>query len=652
MPRHHELTLQPSAAPVTSMSGHARSKATASRPNNDHRLHQLVPEDLPKNQRDIPHQDEPSSTDVANMGGCNTNTEASSTDASSSSETDDDEGEDEDEEPAASRPAGSKIASNMKNGIPAGQKKRTFDDTEIGSGHDDEPDYPRKKLSQGMNITQPTTDHLTPTETEDDDDVDFDDVAADEDDEDIEEEEVRAIIEEMEQHEDEFLGFRASTPPQYEFAEDLDSEIFNAQWDGELAPLPYFDSDLYTDNDLFSVQHTPVVTPLATPRGSVSTKWDPMPIDSFTENESSEEDIFDISSLFDHTIGNNKHLVSSYNNTNAGMTDTDSDDAELVKYFFSSDSGNETDGEDTDGAVSDDDEGETTEEEDDLPMPTPRHESKLRRASIASATATRPQVVRMDGSDGLQASSWLADPSRPIIVIEGARQTVILPNEFSNPSAGESDYGSSRRVVGLEESESETTALPPNFDPTLGGLTELDGGMLNGVDFFGPPEAFYPFQPVDGDIQDLLDSIDVESMGDFGIDSGADSGEAELDLDDLLDMSSSEEREAARLEAIIEEAEGEEGDEEEEEDENCAEAQSSSADLLSIWDKVSVTAFRKRQVQHQQKLRMNTGSTNSGYHKGKERRLSETLTPSKKRKVRAKFLANNRGGSSRQRSGR
>jgi ribosome modulation factor len=63
--------------------------------------------------------------------------------------------------------------------------------------------------------------------------------------------------------------------------------------------------------------------------------------------------------------------------------------------------------------------------------------------------------------------------------------------------------------------------------------------------------------------------------------------------------------------------------------------------MLSIWDKVSVTAFRKRQIQHNQKL---SALHAAGYHKGKEGRLSDTITPSKKRRVRQKFLASNRGG--------
>lgn len=79
---------------------------------------------------------------------------------------------------------------------------------------------------------------------------------------------------------------------------------------------------------------------------------------------------------------------------------------------------------------------------------------------------------------------------------------------------------------------------------------------------------------------------------------------------------------------------------ESEDEEEIAPNGESSADMLSRWDKVSVTAFRKRQIQHSQKLLQ-------GQHKpkGVDGKLMDTLvaTPSKKRRLRGRFL-NHRGG--------
>lgn len=227
---------------------------------------------------------------------------------------------------------------------------------------------------------------------------------------------------------------------------------------------------------------------------------------------------------------------------------------------------------------------------------------------------------------------------------------MILPSEFGVPSGGESDHTTNPfSGNSWEESESDTHALAANFDPTLGGLTELGGGVLNGNDILGPPEAFYPYTPIDGDMQQFFDDIDMSGL-DFDIDSGADSAEAALELEDFLDMSSPEDKKGDELDDILEEMEnGTAGEDDEGEEEECPDGRNSPTAMLHIWDKVSVTAFRKRQVQHQQKLASlhasGSSPTNYGYHKGRDRRLSETLTPSKKRKVRQKFLANARGAS-------
>jgi hypothetical protein len=267
-------------------------------------------------------------------------------------------------------------------------------------------------------------------------------------------------------------------------------------------------------------------------------------------------------------------------------------------------------------------------------MPMPRHASKLRRVSVSSTTAVRPQIIDTN-NDGPELCSWVADPSRPICVIEGTKQTFLVPDAYRFSSVnGRTGSTSSDQWIPMEgESESEQSTAPLQFDPTLTGLTGVEGGVLNGSDILGPPEAFYPFMSEPGDIfSDLFNEEDYD----------VDEFEAGLEIGDFLDLSSAEEgaSDGGNLAADgLSDDCAEDGEEEEEE---CAPNPDTNVDMLSIWDKVSVTAFRKRQIQHSQKLSaLQYGGT--GYHKGKEGRLSETITPTKKRRVRQKFLANNRG---------
>jgi hypothetical protein len=265
-------------------------------------------------------------------------------------------------------------------------------------------------------------------------------------------------------------------------------------------------------------------------------------------------------------------------------------------------------------------------------MPMPRHASKLRRASVSSTTAVRPQIIDTN-NDGPELASWVADPSRPICVIEGTKQTFLIPEAYKFSSVnGRTGSISSEQWIPMEgESESEQSTAPLQFDPTLAGLTGIEGGALNGSDILGPPEAFYPFMSDNGDVfSDLFNEEDYD----------VDEFETGLEIGDFLDLSSAEE---GASEGGNGAADASDDCEEGEEDDECVPNPSTSADMLSIWDKVSVTAFRKRQFQHSQKQFHGNQYGAAGYHKGKEGRLSETITPTKKRRVRQKFLANNRG---------
>lgn len=286
-------------------------------------------------------------------------------------------------------------------------------------------------------------------------------------------------------------------------------------------------------------------------------------------------------------------------------------------------------------ADDDDDDGDTTDEEEDLPMPTPRHASKLRRVSMSSS-AVRPQIIDTN-KGGPELRAWVADPSRPICVIEGSKQIFLIPDAFRQFSvSGRTGSTTSDQWIPMEgESESEQSSIPTAFDPMLSQLAGADAGAPGAGDLLGP-EGFFPFGSEDcGDIfSDIFNEEEYE----------VDEFEAGLKINDFLDLSSTEEGASEAEKDAGEDPSDDGGENGEEDEEECLPGHNADAEMLSIWDKVSVTAFRKRQIQHSQKLSSALQFGGNGYHKGKEGRLSETITPTKKRKVRQKFLASNHGG--------
>ena len=282
-----------------------------------------------------------------------------------------------------------------------------------------------------------------------------------------------------------------------------------------------------------------------------------------------------------------------------------------------------------------DDGGDTTDEEEDLPMPTPCHASKLRRVTVSSTTVL-PQIINTN-KEGPELRAWVADPSRPICVIEGSKQIFLIPDAYRQFSVSDRTGSTTSDQwlppEGEGESESEQSAIPATFDPMLSELGGGDVGLLGAGDLLGP-EGFIPEEGADT-FSDLFNEEDYD----------VDEFEAGLEINDFLDLSSTEEGTSEAGNDVGGDlsddcgAGGEEGEEEE-----CLPGQNADADMLSIWDKVSVTAFRKRQIQHNQKLSSALQFGGNGYHKGKEGRLSETITPTKKRRVRQKFLVSNHGG--------
>lgn len=271
-------------------------------------------------------------------------------------------------------------------------------------------------------------------------------------------------------------------------------------------------------------------------------------------------------------------------------------------------------------------------------MPTPRSKSILRRASISSACSTRPQVVHVNDSSpaGPTLGSWVADPTRTICVIDGAKRTFLIPGGAKGYSLGNTSDSNGLSQLMMEESESEQSSIQMGYNPTLSGG---DGSFLNGSNIFGPQEAFYPI-----DIEDLfgLDDIDESLIVD---DDDVDEFEQDLQIADFLDFSTDDGDDDGtgrdNSDGEYEEGEGDDEDDEDDDDE-CVPAADPSEAMLALWDHVAVTSFRKRQIQHTQG---HHASNLIAPNTAKDRRLSQTITPTRKNKLKQKYLAKGAGSS-------
>ena len=273
-------------------------------------------------------------------------------------------------------------------------------------------------------------------------------------------------------------------------------------------------------------------------------------------------------------------------------------------------------------------------------MPTPRGKSILRRVSRSSQEPESPQVVHIDGASRPRLGSWVADPNRPICVVEGSKKTFLIPKgkQVTVDKTNSSGSASNSMVMMAEESESENSPGFLDYNPTLGGLTGGDGLFLNGADILGPPEAFYPYFNEEGELI-------ADGLGDEGLDEY----EANLKIADFLELSSDEDGNentdndfsAGNLGLVLMDGACDEPDA----DDECIPSAELPAQMLSRWDKVSVTAFRKRQIHHAQEMADLHGNRNSsptpGY--GHQKKLGETITPTRKKKVKRRLISGNRG---------
>jgi hypothetical protein len=205
------------------------------------------------------------------------------------------------------------------------------------------------------------------------------------------------------------------------------------------------------------------------------------------------------------------------------------------------------------------DDGDTTDE--DLPPPPTitRTRSVLRRPSTssidgdASNIATFRRAMRPPPSRrfGPSLCSWVADPSKPIAVIDstGKRMLIIPARKSVDPSVDSFGFASSTSTTANtspqtpfarlhEDSDNERSDSSGQGVPIAGsGANLMMGGLLHapnadfirGGQILGPPEAFYPFTTMraDGTIEDDYDEDDenlwdVNDLIDFGDGSSSD----------------------------------------------------------------------------------------------------------------------------------
>ena len=173
----------------------------------------------------------------------------------------------------------------------------------------------------------------------------------------------------------------------------------------------------------------------------------------------------------------------------------------------------------------------------------------------------------------------------------------------------------------FDESDFDTGAFSYGANnPTISGASGAAGDYMNGDAICGPPDAFNPstdFLDFDDLLKTEYDDINEDSV---------DEEEQMLSIEDVLALSESED----------------DGDNEDQSDLNLiriarktsnimAGDNSDAETMLNRWDSVSVTAFRKRQQQHKQRL---SGTRNKGALKGKLTANDATMTPARRRKIR------------------
>ena len=318
--------------------------------------------------------------------------------------------------------------------------------------------------------------------------------------------------------------------------------------------------------------------------------------------------------------------------------------------------------------------GETTDEEVIPPATITRPQSLLRLNSSLSfreaTTATpAPTPVRkvvpkpVLRRRGPSMGSWIADPTKPIAVIDSSgKHMVIYPAQRNlttgktSPdltSSGSSTTNTTPQVSfatlakAYDESDNDRSDFSRrDFGPMLGssanlmmpGLLHGGPGMdhLLGGQVLGPPEAFYPFRSIDIDghvitdeeeSDDDNDDEDLWNVHDF-IDFGDDSSDADEKDTKPRDTSTPATSVGASTSAATVGVTKPSSE---------AITNSTGEGLLHHFDKGVVSAFRRNQHRHQALLRRPVARPATyGFHGvkgGRQAAANNPISPLRKRKV-------------------
>ncbi|KAI9790933.1 MAG: hypothetical protein M1833_001732 [Piccolia ochrophora] len=206
------------------------------------------------------------------------------------------------------------------------------------------------------------------------------------------------------------------------------------------------------------------------------------------------------------------------------------------------------------------DEGETTDEDLPPPQSIARTRSVLRRPSTSSIDLDddtplpfrRPSKPNTSRRVGPSLGSWVADPSKPIAVIDSTgKRMIIYPaqrptikdsNLFGPPTSSNSSFVSTSpqpvnaRVVDDSEMDRSDFSNQENSTTLIGSGTNLMmGGLLQGIPgheyllgghILGPPEAFYPFMTIGQDGAVIENDIEEDDDDDEGM----------LNVNDFIDF--------------------------------------------------------------------------------------------------------------------
>lgn len=301
---------------------------------------------------------------------------------------------------------------------------------------------------------------------------------------------------------------------------------------------------------------------------------------------------------------------------------------------------------------------DATDVEENLPQPTPVKNSKLQRLHRTTSkenTTAKPQIIRRENKNGPFLGSWVADPDRPICIIDGNKKTILLPsnqNRFLKPP--ENNSYPPPHVMELLENQlwslygaGSASAAPTPSATDLENLPELDSMDFN---FFQYPNGS---RPINGQYKDFDQLLEQE----YGTESeeSFDEDEQALSLEDVLMLEEFEGPEdgktlvrmrsasdatdmSAFIEGLDDDTDGTAVNGNAVTDSEATPTKMSNdvdADRMwQQWNRVSVTAFRKRQQQHKQRISGQDLAANRVI-KGKLSIADTTMTPARRRKIRA-----------------